>query len=146
MRVYLDNCALQRPLDSQTQIRIALEAEAVIGLIGLVEGGVIDLVSSEVLDFEVRRNPRSERRAYALAVLAKSETYVELDDTIESRAAAFESAGLKPLDALHLAAAESGEADYFCTTDDGILRHGREMADLGIRIITPVELITELDQ
>jgi predicted nucleic acid-binding protein len=121
MKVYLDNCALQRPLDSPTQIRITLEAEAVIGLIGLIEGGLVDLVSSEVRDFEVRRNPRSERRAYALAVLAKAETYVKLDDTIESRAVTFESAGLKPLDALHLAAAEASEADTFCTTDDGIL-------------------------
>jgi hypothetical protein len=73
MKVYLDNCALQRPLDSPTQIRIVLEAEAVIGLIGLIAGGQVDLVSSEVLDFEVRRNRRSERRAYALAVLAKAE-------------------------------------------------------------------------
>jgi predicted nucleic acid-binding protein len=146
MKVYLDNCALQRPLDSQTQIRIALEAEAVIGPIGLVEGGVVDLVSSEVLDFEVRRNPRPERRAYALAVLTRAENYVQLDDTIESRAITFESAGLKPLDALHLAAAEASEADYFCTTDDGILNRGAEIADLQIRVISPVELITELEQ
>jgi predicted nucleic acid-binding protein len=71
---------------------------------------------------------------------------VKLDDTIESRAVTFESAGLKPLDALHLAAAEASEADTFCTTDDGILDRGREIADLRIRIISRVELITELEQ
>ena len=27
MRIYLDTCSLQRPLDSKTQIRIILEAE-----------------------------------------------------------------------------------------------------------------------
>ena len=29
MKIYLDICAIQRPLDSYTQIRVALEAEAV---------------------------------------------------------------------------------------------------------------------
>jgi hypothetical protein len=42
----MDTCTLQRPLDTRTHIRIALEAEAAIGLIGLVESGVIELVSS----------------------------------------------------------------------------------------------------
>jgi predicted nucleic acid-binding protein len=30
--------------------------------------------------------------------------------------------GIKPLDALHLASAESGKADYFCTCDDKIIK------------------------
>ena len=29
MRIYLDTCCIQRPLDNKTQIRIILEAEAV---------------------------------------------------------------------------------------------------------------------
>jgi len=32
-KVYLDLCSLQRPLDTKTQIRIAMEAEAVLGII-----------------------------------------------------------------------------------------------------------------
>ncbi len=37
MKVYLDTCSIQRPLDDQTQIRIRLEAEAVLGIISLIE-------------------------------------------------------------------------------------------------------------
>ena len=56
MKVYLDTCSLQRPLDDQTQLRIRLETEAVLGLITLIENGVLELVSSEVLLYECRRN------------------------------------------------------------------------------------------
>ena len=57
MKVYLDTCSLQRPLDSRTQIRIGLEAEAIMGIINLCEDGTLELVSSDVLLFESRRNP-----------------------------------------------------------------------------------------
>ena len=43
MKIYLDTCSLHRPLDSKTQIRIMLEAEAILGIIGLCETGQIEL-------------------------------------------------------------------------------------------------------
>lgn len=33
MKIYLDNCSLQRPLDDKSQIRIRLEAEAILAVI-----------------------------------------------------------------------------------------------------------------
>lgn len=45
MKVYLDNCALQRPLDDKNQIRIALEAEAILGVFTLCESGKVELIS-----------------------------------------------------------------------------------------------------
>ncbi|MCZ7670439.1 MAG: hypothetical protein M5U34_26405 [Chloroflexi bacterium] len=39
--------------------------------------------------------------------------FINLDKTIEQQAKLFEKAGIKPLDALHLASAEKAEADYF---------------------------------
>jgi hypothetical protein len=47
MRVYLDRYSPQRPLDSKTQVRIVLEAEAVLGILALCEAGSIELISSE---------------------------------------------------------------------------------------------------
>ena len=44
IRIYLDTCSIQRPLDSKTQIRIALEAEAVLGILALCEEGAVELV------------------------------------------------------------------------------------------------------
>lgn len=55
MIVYLDTCSIQRPFDDQTQPRIALEAEAVLELIQLIEQGDLDLLSSEVLLLETEQ-------------------------------------------------------------------------------------------
>ena len=144
MKVYLDTCSLQRPLDSRTQIRISLEAEAVLGIIALVEDGELELVASDVLLFETRRNPRAERRAYAMDVLDKASAFIEMSASIRERSAELERDGLKPLDALHLATAEAAEVDYFCTTDDKLLKRGKVAARKGVRVVSPIALIEEL--
>jgi hypothetical protein len=35
MKIYLDMCSVQRPLDTKTQPHIAVEAEAILGIIAL---------------------------------------------------------------------------------------------------------------
>ena len=146
MKIYLDTCSLQRPLDNKNQIRIILEAEAVLGVIGLCETGEVELVSSEVLVFEVRQNPKMIRREFGLEVLAKAGEFVRLNDQIERRAKGFTELGIKPLDALHLASAEIGRADYFCTCDDQLLKKAKGMQGIKIRVVSPVELIEEIEQ
>lgn len=146
MKVCLDTCSLQRPLDSRTQIRIGLEAEAIMGIINLCEDGTLELVSSDVLLFESKRNPWAERRAYALAVLDKAEVFVQVNEDIRQRANELQRQGLKPLDALHLASAEAGEVDYFCTTDDRLLARGKALTHTGIRVVSPTELIQEINR
>jgi hypothetical protein len=37
IKVYLDLCAIQRPLDTLNQVRIVLEAEAVLGILALCD-------------------------------------------------------------------------------------------------------------
>lgn len=143
MRVYLDTCSLQRPLDSRTQIRSSLEAEAVLGIIQFCEDGALELVSSDVLLFETRRNPQPERREYALAVLERARLFVETDEAIRQRGMELEQQGLGALDAMHLAAAEAADADYFCTTDDKLLKRGRSLAHR-TRVVSPMELIEEI--
>ena len=57
MLVYLDTCSIQRPFDDQSQLRIALEAEAVLQVIQLAEQEVVDLLASEMLLVETEQNP-----------------------------------------------------------------------------------------
>lgn len=138
-------CSLQRPLDSTTQIRVALEAEAVLGLITLCRQHSLDLVTSEVLDFEIGRNPHPERRVHAEALLSLASFSVSVGEYEAAMAVAFVSRGLMPLDALHLAAAIGAGADYFCTTDDRLLKRGRELAaEFSVRVRSPIELVEEL--
>lgn len=129
MKIYLDKCSLQRPLDSKTQIRIAVEAEAILGVLALCESGKVELISSEALVFEVMRNPNMARKEYALGVLSKAKMYVRINDQIENRARALIERGIKPLDVLHLASAEEAKADYLCTCDDGFLKRAKSMTD-----------------
>ena len=145
MKVYLDTCSIHRPLDSKNQIRILLEADAVLGIISLCDAGQIDLVSSEALLYEARRNPNPVRKQHALAVLEKANTVIYIDDIIEQRARLFVEVGIKPLDALHLASAEAAEVEYLCTCDDGFLKKARQQSDLSVKVVSPVTLIEELD-
>jgi len=70
MKVYLDSCSLQRPLDDKSQLRIRLEAEAVLSVLDLVKAGRIQLVSSDTLDFEIGRNPNPTRYDFASETIA----------------------------------------------------------------------------
>lgn len=105
MRIYLDACSLQRPLDDRAQPRINVEAEAVLTILSLVEAGELALLSSEVLQLEVAAIPNVQRQARAGELLALAGEVVELTDAIEAQAATFVKTGIKPMDALHLASA-----------------------------------------
>jgi predicted nucleic acid-binding protein len=144
MRLYLDNCALQRPLDRKTELRVRLESEAVLELLALCDSGEAELLSSEILLFEIGRNPNPLRQQYALQTLASAVSIIPIDDRIEARARQFVAVGIKPLDALHLAVAESSRADYFCTCDERLLRRAKHIDGLGVRVVSPLELIGEI--
>ena len=144
MKIYLDNCALQRPLDDKSQIRIRLEAEAILAIVERCQSGVIELVSSEVLELELSETPIKTRVDYGFSILESAPDYIEIDELIESRSGAFILLGIKPLDALHLASAEAAQVDYFCTCDDRFLRRAKTIVDLKTKVVTPLELIEEL--
>jgi predicted nucleic acid-binding protein len=146
MKVYLDNCALQRPLDNRNQIRIALEAEAIVGIFTLCELGKVELVSSEVLVFEAQSNPHLTRQEYAFEVLAKAIEFIQLTEEIEKRAKKFNETSIRPLDALHLASAEEAKVDYFCTCDDKFLKKAKAFKDIKAKVVSPLELIQEIER
>ncbi len=146
MKVYLDMCVVQRPLDTPTHLRIALEAEAVLGILALCEQGEIEIVSSDALLYEARRNPHPLRREYALAVLAQAKEHLKVSQEAEERAKWLEGQGIKSLDALHLALAEIGGVDYFCTVDDKLLKRARRLKGVSVNVVTPVELIEEMER
>lgn len=104
----------------------------------------LELVSSEVLRFEIDNLNNEQKKEFINAFLGTPKTYIMLDDAIESRAATFVSEGIKSLDALHLACAIAAKADYFCTSDDKFFRKARAIMNLGINVTTPPQLLEEL--
>ncbi len=77
MKIYLDMCSIQRPLDTKTHPRIAVEAEAILGVLTLCEAGQVELLTSETLLFELERNPHPVRKTYALDVLDNAHLFRE---------------------------------------------------------------------
>lgn len=144
LKIYLDTCSIQRPLDSKDQLRVALEAEAILGVLSLIESNKVDLVSSEVLLFEINRNSNQIRKEYALEVISKAKGFVGVTAKIERRSREFDKLGVKPLDAVHLASAEEADVDYFCTCDDDLLKKTKKIRDLKTKIVSPLELIDEV--
>ena len=146
MKIYLDLCAIQRPLDTPNQIRIVLESEAVLGIITFCDSGQAELLSSEALLYEGEQSSLPIRKEHTLAVLAKAKGVINVTEKEKSRAANLMTFGIKPLDALHMALAESGNADYFCTCDDKLLRNSKRVKDLIIKVVNPVDLVQEIDK
>lgn len=146
MKIYLDMCSLQRPLDIKTQLRVAVEAEAILNILALCEAGHAELLASDALVFETMQNTHPIRKQYAFGVLATAKQFVLTDSHVEARARAFHSIGIKPLDALHLASAVEVQAEYFCTCDDRFLRRAKAADTHLTKVVSPLELVAEVGQ
>jgi predicted nucleic acid-binding protein len=144
MRIYLDNCSLQRPLDDRSQLRIRLEAEAILAILALCADGEVEIVSSEVLQIEIAKNPYPQRKAYASEILKWASLVIEVDESIVQRAKSLEYLGFKGMDALHIAAAEAEHVDYFCSCDDRLINRTKRVTDIEVKVVTPLELVEEI--
>lgn len=145
MKIYLDCCSLQRPFDDKSQPRIAVEAEAVLVILALCESGRLKLISSDALLFEIDRIPDQNRKNDALVILKIAKQAIDLTTEIENLAIRLGASGLKPLDALHLAFASDSKVDYFCTCDDKFLKKAKSLSGLNTKVVSPTELVMELD-
>jgi len=136
---------LNRLTDDQSSDRIPQEAEAIEALIGFATSDPNIWVSSGVVEAEIARNPNSERREDAQALLNFVKQTVKLDDAIINRGRELRSAGFSEYDAMHLACAESGQVDIFFTTDDRLVRRAnREPGKLTVRVLNPLSFLQEL--
>lgn len=146
MKVYLDSCSLQRPFDDKSQVRIALEAEAILSVLALCETEQLELLSSEVLIFETNRIPNIVRRKNAFEILNLAKKVIMVNEDIENHAKRLTGKGIKPLDALHLASASHESADYFCTSDGKLLKKVKNLEGLNTIAVSPLELIEEVEK
>lgn len=102
------------------------------------------LVSSETLILELNESRDLERITACLGILQIAKENVITDSAVEQRATEFEKIGIKQFDALHLASAEAGRVEFFCTCDDKFLKKARECMDLKVKAVSPIELLEEI--
>jgi len=138
-RVYLDVCCLNRPFDDQSQDRVRLEAAAVLAVLGHVQYGDWEWISGEAVDFEVEQMPDPARRSRIQRLLHYAQHEVIVTQPVADRQRELEGLGFRPLDALHVACAESAAVDVFLSTDDRLVRlAGRLGAQLQVRVENPL--------
>lgn len=142
LKVYLDTSIYNRPFDNQTQAKIFLETQAVVLILGMVENNLIELVSSSVLEYENSRNPFHLKQQSMNQYLKLATSYQLVDEQIKQRAEQLEQQGIKAMDALHVAASEASNSDYFLTCDKRLINRCRELT---LKVINPVDFILEIE-
>ena len=124
--VYLDVCALSRPFDDQSFIRIRLETEAVNLILSKVQESQLNLAISPVHLLEIRAIPDTLERLELLSVIEHYGVSLDIDmSSARRRAEEFTALGFGPADAAHVAFAEAGNA-YFISCDDRLLKKCRK--------------------
>jgi hypothetical protein len=121
-RVYLDTNLYCRPLDDQDDRRIFMEAQAFLEIVSAVETGKVAVVSSDYVKFEIEQiidlQKRKDIRGFEKAL---SKTTIKSNRKLVVLAQEFISVcRLGSLDALHIASACVGSAEYFLTCDDQV--------------------------
>lgn len=144
MRIYFDNCALNRPFDDQSHIRIRIETEAKLYLQEKIKQSQIELVWSYILELENDQNPFEEKRLAIEKWEKLSIVNIDETESLTKRADNFVLLGIKSKDALHVSSAIEGKADYFITTDDKLLKklYGRN----DIQAVNPIDIVGEIDE
>jgi len=143
MRIYLDNCTFNRPFDDQSYIRIRIESEAKLYVQEQIQDGQLELIWSYILDFENEQNPYSDRKNAIKKWKAFACLDIEETSTLLAWANKLTKMGLKAKDALHVASAIEGKAQYFLTTDDKILK--KLLTFQEIKVIDPIEFVKICD-
>jgi predicted nucleic acid-binding protein len=142
--IYFDACCLNRPFDDQSQDRIHLEAEAILIILAHVKSGDWQWISSAALEFEIEQIADSARRTRVKLLTSYAQRSVHTSAQEEERARELAKLGFHAFDALHLAYAETGQADVFLTTDDQLLRlASRFSTQLLVRVENPLKWIEE---
>lgn len=126
-RIYLDVCALSRPFDDQSQMRIRLETEAVQLILSYVRSGDLVLIISPVHKAEINDIGDSIEREHLLSMLQDVGRQADHNlALVRQRAEEWAENGVGLADAAHLAFAEAATAS-FVTCDDRLIRQCRRL-------------------
>lgn len=140
MKIYLDNCCLNRPYDDQSQLRISLETQAKLYIQNLIKNKQVEMVTSYVLQYENSENPFDMRKRAITDFMIKNSTIhigVDKADVVKDQAEIIMQTGIKTKDAFHVSCAIEAECEYFISTDDRLLKYKTDR----IELVDPIDFI-----
>ncbi|MBI5874488.1 MAG: PIN domain-containing protein [Deltaproteobacteria bacterium] len=142
IKIYLDTSVYNRPFDYQGQTRIRLETEAFLSILEKAVSGTLIIMGSSAVLYENSRNPFADRRERISSYLSVVSKFTGLNDHVKKTALLLEGINIDPIDALHLAYAESGGAEYFITCDNDIMKRiTRHKGILKTEACNPLEFV-----
>ena len=139
-RLYLDMNIYNRPFDDQSQVKIRLETIAIYAILKMIKEDKFSLLWSFMLEFENSLNPYEDIRMEIEMASSLASEKIKMGEDILTAAKNLESKGIKPRDAIHLACAIKGKADYFSTCDDKLIKKAKPMQG-EIVILSPIDFI-----
>jgi predicted nucleic acid-binding protein len=143
MRIYLDNCAYNRPFDDKEQLTIEMEAATKLHIQDEIRSGKYDLVWSYMNEYENNDNPYEDKRE-AIKVWEKIARQVCVpNDRILVRGKEIQKAKVKPKDSLHISCAIESECEYFITTDIPLLK--KQALVLELKVINPIDFVRKME-
>ena len=145
VRIYLDVCCINRPLDDQAQERVRNESEAVLHVLAGVALGWWQWVTSEMVTVELQRTPDPDRKEFLLAIARRASYSVTIQESQVQRAQALARHGIEYHDGLHVACAEAGGVRVFLTVDDVLMRRLRRIeGQLRVVVRNPCDWLREI--
>jgi len=143
-RIYLDNCAYNRPFDDKDQLTIHMEADAKLQIQEDIRKGIYELAWSYMNEYENNENPYDEKRE-AVSVWKQIASYIcPPDERILEKGKQIQHIAVKPKDSLNLACAIMSSCRYFITTDKALLKKAGLFSE--IEIINPIDFIRKEEE
>lgn len=145
VRIYLDTCCLNRPLDNQNQGRIRHEAEVVLAVLRKVQNGDWLWITSDILWWEINRCPDLSRHEGMEEMLRLPNRRVVISnaETIRAKQLTWMSFGAP--DAYHIAAAEAGHCEVLLTADDRMVRKAARLKEeILVHVANPLDWWREI--
>lgn len=119
--IYLDTNVYSRPFDDQTNAKIRAEANAFLKILAEVKAGRLNLLSSDILKFEVDEIIDEKNRFKIISYLEWCDGHVNSSEKILKLGKVIQQdCHLRARDALHIASAILGKARYFLSCDSRV--------------------------
>lgn len=144
--IYLDTNVYGRPFDDKRNYRINIEANASVMIFEFIEKNKLKCISSDILQYEISRAPLYKREQM-FSLLSLSYKNIPLTKNLMKKAEKIHTeCRIPPRDALHIASAIEGKADYFLTCDESLIKKETLLKNKGfsIKILNPLTFLKEV--
>ncbi len=152
--VYLDTNVYSRPFDDQTQSEIHSEANSLLEILSAVRAKQFQLLCSDILSFEVANILSAEKRTKIEDYLQLCTNHFENSPIVLTLGKEVEkNCQVRPRDALHIASAILGQANYFLSCDKRITTFAKENCyhllaknyhSISLAVMNPVRFVEKI--